>query len=358
MALKDNQLQFSKKQIDEAGKILTNPQASSEETSQALLILNNFRTSHVHPINTFQATLRKKLKQLKLTNESRFLVSQRLKRTPSIIHKLERFPTFRLSQMQDVGGLRAILPTIKQVQNLVKAYKKISFQHEIKSEKDYINNPKDSGYRCHHIVYRYKNPSKPSCNGLMIELQIRTKLQHAWATAVETMGTFLQNSLKSSQGPEEWLHFFTLVGHAFSFIEETNPIPRYSNLSKQETFTRIKDQAHQLNIIEKLTAFQHAMSIPDEIQKRGRKGKFYLIRLDVNEKTVQIRSYSQQNLEKASEDYLREEAAIKNNLQGHSRQVVLVSSNSIESLKKAYPSYFLDTQEFIRQLTNIIKEAT
>ncbi len=45
---------------------------------------------------------------------------------------------------------------------------------------------------------------------LLIELQLRTRLQHEWATAVETMGTFLQSSLKSSQGPEEWLDFFSL----------------------------------------------------------------------------------------------------------------------------------------------------
>jgi len=67
---------------------------------------------------------------------------------------------------------------------------------------------------------------------LRVELQIRTKLQHLWATAVETMGTFLGQALKSRQGSQDWLDFFTLISSAFSFIEGTPQIPRYSNLSK------------------------------------------------------------------------------------------------------------------------------
>lgn len=36
-------------------------------------------------------------------------------------------------------------------------------------------------------------------------------------------------------------------------------------------------------------------------------------------------------------------------------QVVLVSAGSIESLKRAYPNYFLDTHEFLKQLDKIIR---
>lgn len=35
------------------------------------------------------------------------------------------------------------------------------------------------------------------------------------------------------------------------------------------------------------------------------------------------------------------------------RAVVLVSSDSLKSLKKAYPSYFLDTSEFLQALEKI-----
>ena len=108
MALKDTVLLYSKTQIDEAGRILTDITSSNQQRVDALEILGNFRSSHAYPINTFQATLRTRLN--KLGND--YLVSQRLKRTPSILLKLERFPKMRLSQMQDIGGLRAILPNV------------------------------------------------------------------------------------------------------------------------------------------------------------------------------------------------------------------------------------------------------
>ena len=52
-------------------------------------------------------------------------------------------------------------------------------------------------------VLRYKNKLVPHHDDLRIEMQIRTKLQHIWATAVETMGTFLGQALKSRQGDQQ-----------------------------------------------------------------------------------------------------------------------------------------------------------
>jgi hypothetical protein len=70
-------------------------------------------------------------------------------------------------------------------------------------------NPQKSGYRGIHLVYRY-NGRKTEYNGLKIEIQIRTVIQHAWATAVETVGMFTQQALKSSQGEQDWLRYFAL----------------------------------------------------------------------------------------------------------------------------------------------------
>ena len=80
----------------------------------------------------------------------------------------------------------------------------------------------------------------------MIELQIRTRLQHAWATAVETMGIFIDHSLKSSQGPQDWLDFFSLVGNAFAYIEGSPTLSKYDYLSKNEVFSKIKNDANRL----------------------------------------------------------------------------------------------------------------
>ena len=343
MALKDTVLLYSKRQVDEAGNILTNTASSAYEKNSALEILGNYRSCHAYPINTFQATLRTRLNKL----DYDYLVSQRLKRTPSMVLKLERFPKMRLSQMQDIGGLRAILPGIKEVYELVKIYKDSNFQHEIKNEKDYISEPKPSGYRCYHIVYKYKNRQNISYDGLMVELQIRTRLQHAWATAVETMGTFIDHSLKSSQGPQEWLNFFSLVGNAFAYLEGTSNMQGYDNLDRNQAFTQVQDEANRLQVINQLNGFSQVIS---NIETDKRQGSLHLIVLDIPNQEVRIKTYSKASIEEASKDYLKEEEQI---VDPNKRQVVLVSSNSLENLRKAYPSYFLDTQEFVKALTEI-----
>lgn len=347
MALKDNVLKFSKGAIERAGKALAEETTYENEKAESLEILNNFRACHAYPLNTFQATLRDKINAVKFKN---YLVPQRLKRTPSIIFKLQR-ETLRLPQMQDIGGLRAILSDIDEVNTLVRMYKASKFQHKIKNEKDYLTYPKSSGYRGYHIIYQYKNSVNSNYDGLFIELQIRTKLQHAWATAVETMGTFIQHSLKSSQGPDEYLTFFALVANAFAIVEETPSLSQYSGLSEQEVYNKIKSDAEELQIIPQLEAFNKVVS---NIETDKKQGSLHLVVLDVTNKSVNVKTYPKNAVEQASLDYLREESIEQD---GTNRQVVLVSSTSIETLKKAYPSYFLDTEEFIKRLNEIIKKA-
>ena len=95
-------------------------------------------------------------------------------------------------------------------------------------------------------IYRYKNKLASDYDTLRIELQIRTKLQHIWATAVESMGTFLGQALKSRQGDQEWLDFFAATSSAFAYKEGCVPIPRFEELSKEETFLAVLILRHVL----------------------------------------------------------------------------------------------------------------
>jgi putative GTP pyrophosphokinase len=97
---------YSKNQINKAGDILIAPETYSDADQEwASQVLANWRACHGYPINTFQATLRQKLK----TIDKRAIVAQRLKRAPSIILKLQRFDGMKLARMQDIGGLRAVV---------------------------------------------------------------------------------------------------------------------------------------------------------------------------------------------------------------------------------------------------------
>jgi hypothetical protein len=345
--------EYSRKQVKNAGATLVAFEESNEgefnldKWFDAFVVLTNWRACHGYPINTFQATLRNKLKKI----DPDALVAQRLKRTPSIINKLQRIRGMNLARMQDIGGLRAVVSTLPQLRTLHKEYKDTVFSHSLVSEFDYVNEPKSSGYRSVHLIYKYKLRYDSPYDGLQLELQMRTKLQHAWATAVETMGTFLQHSLKSSEGPEEWLNFFALVSSAFAHSERMPLVPGYDHLTKAETYKKTKEDAERLGVREKLERFRSAVrAIPTSGKKRA---AYYLVELQLtgDDSNVKITSFARDKLEEANKQY----SLAERDANSSGAQVVLVSAGSIESLKRAYPNYFLDTHEFLIQLEKIAK---
>src|SRR5207249_3848889 len=95
--------------------------------ADALTVINNWRSSHSFPLNTFQVSLRHHVKEI----DPRGLVAQRIKRLSSIHTKLRRFSWLKLSEMQDIGGCRAIVSSIRRVDALVKLYKKGDLKHSL-----------------------------------------------------------------------------------------------------------------------------------------------------------------------------------------------------------------------------------
>lgn len=334
---------YSRKQVAKAGNVLKSDDPEHPEYSWAVDVLTNWRSIHGYPINTFQATLREKLYKI----DGDALVAQRLKRAPSIISKLRRFDSMQMHRMNDIAGLRAVVKDISAVRALEHSYLSGRLTHELSGSKDYIAMPKDTGYRGIHLIYRYKNQKVPEYDGLYVELQIRTKLQHAWATAVETMGTFLNHALKSSEGPEEWLQFFSLAGSAIARLEGCEPVPGYEYLDKLQTFREFVSESARLNVEDRLNAFAVAA---DAIHTDHVSGSYHLITLNAVEKNVSIQSFGRRRLGQANEEYSRIEKEI---VDGAPLQVVLVASGSLDLLRKAYPNYFLDTHEFIKQIRRI-----
>jgi len=329
-------LLYSKKAVNRAGIDLISKDDAVQENAK--LILDNWRACHVSPLNSFQKSLRKAL----INIDDDALVAQRLKRTPSIIDKLERNHGMLLSRMQDIGGIRAVVSNMIELRNLEQFYKGGTRIFTISGSKDYVINPKSSGYRSVHKIFKCKD-------GFLIELQIRTKIQHAWATAVETMGTFLRHSLKSSEGPDEWLEFFSLASSAFAALESTPRIPQFSDLSDEKTFDLLLKKEKQLNVLNKLSGFR---VVAKHITNDSKRGSYHLVTLNLDTKMANIKSYDARRVDLANEEYSRQEAEIK---AGRNIQVVLVTSESISALKKAYPSYFLDSQTFARQIEVVRK---
>lgn len=338
--------EFTKGEINRAGEILSGRRAADQEdTAWAWTVLANYRACHAYPINTFQALLRLKLK----TIDPDAIVAQRLKRAPSVLLKLKRFQDMDLARMQDIGGLRAVVPSLAKVHRLERAYRTASFKHKLMSSKDYIAQPKSDGYRGIHLIYRYSNPRAPEYEGLSLELQLRTRLQHAWATAVETMGTFLGQALKSGQGERTWREFFSVASAAIAVIEKCPPVPGYEQLTPREIFERVASEEHKLHVLDKLSGFAIAA---DRILKQSGKGAYHLVVLDSSARTVSIRPFSLARLDEATTAYAEIEARAS---AGEAVEAVLVSAGPVDALRKAYPNYFLDTQAFVAQIQKVIK---
>ena len=331
--------EFSKKQVNSAGKILaTDGMPDLDAYLWALGVINNFRSIHGHPLNTFQTTLRIKGRHI----DKGIIVAQRVKRLSSIELKLRRFNTMTLSQMQDVGGCRGVVGTVSDVNNLVSSYVKSDLKHKLHTRDDYMDSPKPTGYRGVHLIYRYFSDKIDTYNSLKIEMQIRSQAQHAWATAVEIVGTFTKQALKSSQGGEDWLRFFALMGTALALMENTPPVPGTPH-DPDDLVRELSDSANHLDAVGRLRAYGTAPQILESPDSK--KNHFFLLELDASEMTLEIRGYKGSEVSNAADDYLAAEKRFS--AEGAGGDAVLVSVDSLASLRRAYPNYYLDTNMFV-----------
>lgn len=335
---------YSKGAINRAGRTLASGNDSYLDILEAYDVLNNWRSSHAFPLNTIQMNLRRTVG--KYTND--FVVAQRLKRVPSIVDKIQRYPKMELARMQDIGGCRAILPNVKQAEEVLIYYMAVSnVKHEIVRHDDYISNPQISGYRGAHLVFRYNSDKVESYNGFHVEMQLRSRFQHAWATAVETVDLFRKYSLKSSRGPDGWLRFFALMGSAFAQLERRPGVPNTPKTQK-ELHQEIADLSMRLDVVGTLSMYGAAINITD--QQRVATGDYYLIVLDPLSRKLNVKPFKQYELEKANSEYTKLEQELSSN-----HEIVLVKAGSVDNLRLAYPNYFLDTSVFLMYLNRYTK---
>ncbi len=211
---------------------------------------------------------------------------------------------------------------------------------------DYILNPRKSGYRSYHLVYEYRAQSAKrslrAFNGHRIEIQLRSYPQHAWATAVETVDAFTQQSLKSNLGKPEWSRFFALMGSAVALREKTPLVPG-TPTDKAELKEELLAVERQVGAEQVLGQLQVATR---HIETREvRHAVAFLLKLDASQGVLYATPYPKEFLPQASDDYLKVEREISGN---PAIQAVLVSVDKVENLRKAYPNYYADLELFLR----------
>lgn len=112
-------------------------------------------------------------------------VSTRIKEPESIMKKMEkRGYAFTYQEMieniNDIAGIRIICPLKKDVFSVKDLVKKIPGVHILK-EKDYVTNPKESGYSSYHMILEVPVTLSRNMIYVKVELQIRTLAMDFWA---------------------------------------------------------------------------------------------------------------------------------------------------------------------------------
>ena len=330
---------YEKSEVDEAGNLLL----AGPLDEQAFNVVNNWRSSHAYPLNSIQMTLRNRTKRI----DDGGIVAQRIKRLSSTQDKLRRYGRLRLSEMQDVGGCRVVVRSVERVYQLVNKYKNDKRTlHQLADEDDYIRKPKPSGYRGYHLIYEYNNPNNDAWNGQKIEMQLRSELQHIWATAVETADVFLQEGLKSNRGSADWRRFFALMGSAIATREDCKGIPRTPK-DHTDLISELREYVQQLDVITRLSAYGGTLQTINAANVKG--AKYLILRLDPSAETTTLYGYKASESDQATELYLKLETQ---KLPG--TDVVLISLAHAANLRRAYPNYFLDTSLFLEAVKEAI----
>jgi putative GTP pyrophosphokinase len=180
---------------------------SADEFEQALRAITEFRSLHAGPLQRVAVNLRYYVH--KHTAARPLVVAQRLKRLPTIIDKLRRESGMNLSRMHDIGGCRAVVTHEGEVRAIATHLHRRwasggTGPATIVRVYDYITDPKpDSGYRAIHLVVHKE--------GRLIEVQLRTAAQHAWAELIESVDRRNQAfSLKGGEGPADLTEYYRL----------------------------------------------------------------------------------------------------------------------------------------------------
>lgn len=128
------------------------------------------------------------------------------KSSRAIIEKLRRL-TSRLGRIQDIAGCRISVPNLRVQSEVVEQLVARFSDVEVKDRREKPSH----GYRAVHVVVRHE--------GFLIEVQVRTTLQHLWGQLSETLADRFGNAVKYGGGPPEVGEMLTKCSDVLARLE-------------------------------------------------------------------------------------------------------------------------------------------
>ena len=318
-----------KTQVAKAGQRIAKGAATENDWE----ILANWRGVHTYVLNSFQSNIRR------LIDRDVHQFAQRLKRKNTIVNKLCTGRAKDLATMHDIAGCRIICNSIHDLQVAQKRIHGSRAQHQRldKDKYDYISSPKKTGYRGIHDVFAYKvsGSSGEHYNGLKVEIQYRTKVQHAWATALEISDLIDNTRVKFDQGESPRKERFFMLASEFLARQYEGMKGCLPELTDQEILIEMEGIEAELHIMRKLNHAQKKTPVP----------KSRNIVLHFAGDQLIVKGYRSTNLALQALSYLEREFP--------QDDIVYVRADDPTELQSAFRNYFTNSKEFLKLMPKL-----
>ena len=136
-------------------------------------------------------------------------VNTRIKEPDSIIKKmkkknLELDYKEMINNINDIAGIRVICPLQSDIYTIKNLIQKIPGIETVK-EKDYIVNPKESGYTAYHLIVRVPVMLSQELIYVKVEVQIRTMAMDFWSSLEHKM-MYKPKEEPTKKQAKEWIN--------------------------------------------------------------------------------------------------------------------------------------------------------
>lgn len=324
----------SKGEVNRAGDTLRSNSVDGSGLDYAIGVVDYWRQVHLEP-------LREMMEIIYGYSEGKSLpIAGRVKRFDTIVDKLRRIPTVKLSTMYDIAGCRTVVKNTADLEELC-SHLELSenYDREKSIKRNYLvrPHPSMSGYRSKHLIFKFDDLDCEKT--LFVELQVRTRLQHLWSTAVELYDKARKTRMKFGEPNSASWQFFRRASELIRCLENEEEIDAERI---REQFPIEGESRAIAQILAELGEASESVSVLRDLD-----GEFEYCLIDFLPAEQAIMLFTTDG-ERVIELYSEHEQAMQSKADApRDCDTVLVRGSSIGQLAILYPNYFGDISGFL-----------
>ena len=224
-------------------------------------------------------------------------VQGRVKSISSILGKVQK-KQYELGEVEDkiedIAGIRIICQFKEDIDKVVNLIRNRS-DMIVKSEKDYIRNPKSSGYQSYHMILYYDINMVNETKRIQVEIQIRTMGMNFWATIEHSLQYKYKRNI-----PEHIKKRLKNSAQAVVNLDEEMSTVRDEIMDAQNAFTikdrLVSDILKNIQGLFHVTNTKEVMKIQDEFYRVYQSGNMDQLKHFSKQLDIITEGYRAQNL--------------------------------------------------------------